>query len=45
MLLGGFPNEFLIYDALTNGDVLGQSNVFFMYIIAMVVLSIFSTQR
>ena len=45
LLLGGYPNEFLIYDSLVNEKLLQQNNMLFVYIILMVVLSIFSIQK
>jgi len=45
LIIGGFPNEFLLFDSLENATLLDQSNIFFLYVIAILLLSIFSIQK
>ena len=45
LCLGGYPNEFLIYNSIRNKRLLQQENMMFVWIIAMVILCIFSVQR
>jgi hypothetical protein len=41
LILGGYPNEFLIYDSLLNHKVSEQDNVMWMYTTAFVLMTIF----
>jgi hypothetical protein len=42
LIIGGFPNEFLLFDSLESATLSDQSNIFFLYVIAIIVLTIFS---
>ena len=39
MIFGGYPNEFLLYDAMTNAKLFKMDGWFFFYFTAMVVVS------
>lgn len=44
-LIGGFPNEFLIYESLVNNKFTQQQSTLFLYVIAMLLISVFTIQR
>lgn len=45
LAIGGFPNEFMIYDSFSlNGHML-QSPMLFCYLLAIVLMTVFSIQR
>ena len=45
LFLGGYRNEFYIYEALVNGKMTQQSGSMFLYLVVMLLLTIFSIQR
>jgi len=44
-IIGGFPNEFLIYEALVNQKFMAQQGSFFLYVLLMILLAVFTIQR
>ena len=44
-IIGGFPNEFLVYEALVNQKFMAQGGGFFAYVLLMILLAVFTTQR
>lgn len=45
LLLGGYPNEFIIYEALENGRFFGQQGTLFLYLSVMIVVAVFSIRH
>jgi len=44
-IFGGFPNEFMIYDSIKNQRLLQNDNWMWVYMIAIIVLSVVAVQR
>ena len=45
LLFGGYPNEFIIYESLENGRLLGQQGTLFLYLAVMIVLTVFAVRH
>ena len=45
MVIGGFPNEFMVYDSIINAKLGDQGAVLFAYIFAIILLTVFTIQR
>ena len=45
MVIGGFPNEFMVYDSIINAKLGDQPAILFAYILAIILLTIFTIQR
>jgi hypothetical protein len=45
VMFGGFPNEFMVYDAIRNQAFMSNNRMMFVYILAMLILATLSIKR